>query len=174
MSISMEQNILETGKKINNMDMESKHGQMQQNMKETMNMEKNMELELSNGPMAQLILENFTTIMSMGKECILGPIIENMKENGKRIKCMEKVLLLGVMDASTLASTSTIRKMAMANLCGQTVVAIKVIGFTVNSTVRACMSHPKAWRSTVSGRKASVVAGSEEIIRKWPELRLNV
>jgi hypothetical protein len=35
------------------------------------------------------------------------------------------------------------------------------------------MSHPKAWRSTVSGKKASVVAGSVEIIRKWPEFRLN-
>lgn len=37
MSIWMEQNILGTGKKIDNMDMELKLGQMEQNMKEIMN-----------------------------------------------------------------------------------------------------------------------------------------
>ena len=41
MNIWIEPNILETGKKINNMVMELKHGQMEQNTKEIMNLEKN-------------------------------------------------------------------------------------------------------------------------------------
>jgi hypothetical protein len=43
MSIWMALNILVTGKKIDNMDMELKHGQMVQNMKVIMNLERNME-----------------------------------------------------------------------------------------------------------------------------------
>jgi hypothetical protein len=43
MSIWMVLNILVTGKKIDNMDMELKHGQMVQNMKVIMNLERNME-----------------------------------------------------------------------------------------------------------------------------------
>ena len=52
-STSMEPSTSETGKKINSMDMELKHGQMLRSMKAITNMEKNMELELLNGQMAQ-------------------------------------------------------------------------------------------------------------------------
>jgi len=51
----MEPNILANGMKIDNMDMELKHGQMEPNMKETTIVEKNMVLALSNGLMVQII-----------------------------------------------------------------------------------------------------------------------
>lgn len=55
MNIWMEPSILETGKKIDNMDMELRLGLMELNMKEIMNKEKSMGLDLLNGLMAQFI-----------------------------------------------------------------------------------------------------------------------
>lgn len=82
MNIWMEQNMLETGKKIDNKDMEQKRGQMGPSMKEIMKMEKNMASGHLDGLMALYILGNSKIIIYMVKVFIRGLIIENMKENG--------------------------------------------------------------------------------------------
>lgn len=118
MSIWMEQSILGTGKRIDNMDMELRLGLMELNMKETMSQEKNTGSDHLNGVMVQFILVNFTAIIFMVKECTLGQIIENMKENGEQIRCMERELLHGQMEENILENMLTIRKKDMENLIG--------------------------------------------------------
>jgi hypothetical protein len=54
--IWMEQNMKDIGKKINNMEMDWKHGQMAPSMKDNMFKEKNMEQGDSHGLMEVLIM----------------------------------------------------------------------------------------------------------------------
>jgi hypothetical protein len=82
MNIWMEQNMLETGKKIGKMAMVLRLGQIMLNMKETMSLERSTVSALLNGPMDQLILENSIITTFTEKEFTHGLTTENMKESG--------------------------------------------------------------------------------------------
>lgn len=110
--------MLETGKKIDNMVTELKHGQIMQNMKEIMNMEKSTALVHLNGLMGHPTLVNSTTITYMVKVFIHGLTIEFMKENGDQIKCMVKEHLHGQTEENMWVSMLKIKKEDTVNLYG--------------------------------------------------------
>ena len=72
-----------TGRMIDNMVTESKHGQIVLNMKVTTSTERSKVSELSTGEMALLLSENSTIITYMGRVFILGQTKDDMKENGE-------------------------------------------------------------------------------------------
>jgi hypothetical protein len=119
MNIWMVQNTSVIGKKINNMDTVSKHGQMKPSTKVITNSVKNMESVLLNGQINQLISENFTTIIFMEKVFTHGLMVENMKVNGEQIKCMGKELLVGLMEENTSDNMPKTRREVTENSFGQ-------------------------------------------------------
>ena len=96
----MEPNTSVTGKKIDSMAMEWKHGQIKPSTRETTSTVKNTALVLSSGLTPRHTSENSTIIIFMAKVFILGPIIGDLKVSGAKIKCMEKVLLFGLTEES--------------------------------------------------------------------------
>ena len=129
-------NMLVTGKKISNMDMVLKLGQMHPNMKVIINLERNMALEHLNGLMDLRTLVSSIIIIFMGKVFTLGQIIENMKENGELIRCMVKVHLLGLMAEDISVNMLTIRSVVTENLFGLMEDVTEVNGLMVSNTVK--------------------------------------
>jgi len=82
-NIKTEHATVATGRMIDNMVTESKHGQIVLNMKVTTSTERSKVSELSTGEMALLLSENSTIITYMGREFILGQTKDDMKENGE-------------------------------------------------------------------------------------------
>ena len=82
-NIKTEHATVATGRMIDNMVTESKHGQIVLNMKVTTSTERSKVSELSTGEMALLLSENSTIITYMGRVFILGQTKDDMKENGE-------------------------------------------------------------------------------------------
>ena len=159
----MAPNTLVTGKRIDNMAMESKHGQIKPNTKAITSMEKSTALELLSGLTLHLTSENSTIITFMAKVSILGPIIGGTKENGARIKCMEKELLLGSMAENMSVSTLMIKRKATVNLCGLMADATGVSGKTENSMAKGPMLLQLAKKNMASGKMEKELDGSVEV-----------
>ena len=80
--ILMELSMKDIGKKINNMVMDQKPGQMVPDMKANTFKEKNMGLEGLHGLMEVLIMDNSQKIISKEQASIIGLMEENMKALG--------------------------------------------------------------------------------------------
>lgn len=145
--------MLETGKKINNMDTALRHGQMLPSTKVTMNMERNTASVLSNGLMAQLISESSIITIFMVKEFTHGPITENTRENGGQIKCMAKVPLPGLTIVSTSVSMPKTRKRGTASSSGQMVGATVVSGSMESNMEKELTSQARVSKSMENGKK---------------------
>ena len=81
--IQMEPRILVSGKKIDSMDKEKKHGQMEQFTQVSMCMEKNKEKDYLIGQMDLLMMEISLGTIFMVTESINGQMGENTQEDGK-------------------------------------------------------------------------------------------
>ena len=86
---------LETGLKINNMDLELNNGLIIQNMKVITIWELNKVKEHSGGLKDLFTKVNLVKTLLMEKELINGLMEENTQDNGRIIKCTEKDSLNG-------------------------------------------------------------------------------
>ena len=107
--ILMERCMKASGRKINNMEMEWKHGLMVLSIEGTMLRERRTVMESSCGQMDQHMKEHFQTTISMVEEFMCGLIKDVMKVNGSTIRCMDEVFLLGAMGVSMKENISMIR-----------------------------------------------------------------
>lgn len=103
-SIWMELNILESGKKINSMGRELKFGLTVLDMKENIFKVKNIIKVFSIGLTDHIMKENFKTTILKEKEHIHGLMVENILVIGATIKCTDKVSLLGLMEEDIMAN----------------------------------------------------------------------
>jgi len=97
-SILMEQNIVDNGKEIFNMEKEWKPGLMDLILKVLLFMVSKKDMVSLFGVMVQNIKEVYHKIILMGKVNIFGQIKDLMKVNEKTIKCMVKEFLNGKME----------------------------------------------------------------------------
>ena len=136
---------------IDNMDTESKLGQIMPGMKETMSSVKNKTSVHLSGQTAPLTLENSTKTIFMVKEFTRGQTKENTRATGKPIKCMAKEHSHGLMEESMLVSIATIKRKAMVNSSGPMAGAIEASGKAENNMEKVHTSQVPAKKNTESG-----------------------
>lgn len=90
-SMLMGLHILVTGKMINNMELEQKHGPMELGMRVPILKEKSMVMESYNLQMDPFMRENFNLMKYLAKANMFGLIRRPLKVNGKRTKCTDMV-----------------------------------------------------------------------------------
>ena len=127
---------LVNGKKINNMVMEKKHGQMVHAMKEHIYKEENMEQENLFGLIAQSILVYFAITILKERESIIGRMVDLLKENGGITKCMDMEFSCGPMEGDMNDSTIWIKNKETVLFIGLTEESILDNGLMVNSMGR--------------------------------------
>jgi urease gamma subunit len=152
MIIEMVPNSSETGKKIVNMVMELKLGQMKRSMKEIMNMVRNMVSVPLNGQMDHLISASSTITIFMEKEFTHGLTTGGMRANGAPTRCMARAPSHGLMAESMSANILTTKRKAMVSSCGQMAGATVVSGLTVNNMEKELMLPVLVMKNTVNGK----------------------
>jgi hypothetical protein len=95
MNIQMRQSTTETGRKIDSMALESKHGLTMHDMKVTTSLERNMVSVTLSGPMDLRILVSSIVTIFMERAFTLGMMDESTMGTGSKTKCTEKAPLPG-------------------------------------------------------------------------------
>ena len=158
-------NMSETGKKIDNMDMESRPGLITPFMKAFTSMVRSTVSELLSGLKAPLTSVNFITTVFTERVCTHGPTTENTRVNGEPTKCTVTEHLLGLMVENMLVSTPMTRRRGMENSFGQMVDAIEENGSMVNSMAKEHTLQAQVQRSMVSGKMEKESDGSEVVAK---------
>ena len=126
--IQMEPSIRASGKKISNMAMEKKPGQMVLVIKDNTKRAEKMDMGSSFGLTAQPTKEISLITIFTAQESTPGQIKGNIMANGKTIKCMAKEYLLGRMAECMMENILMIRSKVMEFLPGLMEGSMKVIG----------------------------------------------
>ena len=119
---------MDPGKKINNMEMALRLGQMVLHMMDFMMKGKNMAMENSLGLTVALMKGNFKIIILKGKVNINGVINDFITEIGKTIRWKVTEFSNGLMVVNTKEHIETTRKKVMEHSSGRMVVNIPELG----------------------------------------------
>ena len=149
-----------TGKKIDQMALVLRRGQVEQSSKATISKERRSELASSPGSTDLSIVESSTTTISTERGLTNGPMAANTRASGEQTKCTAKEHSSGKMEESMSASTVTTRKRVTESSAGQTAGATGASGPTVGKTEREPTSPAKARRNMASGKMAKGSDGS--------------